>query len=297
MSDLPLRHNIMELPSYDVKEWHKRTDTILIPMGSCEKHGPHVPTGTDSFVTIAVVERAARLANVPHTPLMPFGYSPHHAGEVGWGTGTITIPAETYREVVYAIGRSLVFSGFSKLIFVSHHGSNSRPIEEPLRRLRFEQGVFACWYKTPTERETTVLQGILEGPPEDTPGWHSGELETAAMRAYEQEHNLPGLTRMERAPRKSRAHAPHWMGPAFSKKDGTATVIFQGSENITVPMNHHEYADDGVIGDPHCNTTPEKGFRIFDRMAQHLAAFVEEVKKFEGFDVPLEKRDWPQRAW
>lgn len=34
MSDLPLRHNIMELPSYDVKEWHKRTDTILIPMGS-----------------------------------------------------------------------------------------------------------------------------------------------------------------------------------------------------------------------------------------------------------------------
>ena len=297
MAEIELRHNIMEIPSYDVKEWHKRTDTILIPMGSVEKHGPHVPTGTDAYVTIAVVERAARLANVPHTPLMPYGYSPHHAGEVNWGTGTITLPAEIYREVVYAIGRSLAFSGFGKLIYVSHHGSNSRPVEEPLRRLRWETGVFACWYKTPTERETTVLKGILEGPPEETPGWHSGELETATMRAYEQEKDLPGLTRMERAPEWRRAHAPDWMGPAFTKRDGMPTVVFQESENITVPMSHHEYADDGIIGNPHRNTTPEKGTRIFDRMAEHLSDFVEEVKKFEGFDPPPEKRDWPRRAW
>ena len=296
MADHELRHDITELPWVDVAEWQKRTDTILIPMGSAEKHGPHIPIGTDSYVTIEVVQRAARTANVPHTPLVPFGYSPHHAGEVGWGTGTVTIPADIYRQLVYAIGRSLVFSGFSKLVFVSHHGSNSRPVEEPLRRLRFEQGVFACWYKTPTEREYSVLKDILEGPPEETPGWHSGELETATMRAYEEQHGLPGFTRMERAEPNS-AHAPAWMGPAFSKKDGTATVIFQGSENITVPMNHHEYVDNATIGNPNRNTEPEKGFRIFERMAEHLAAFVEEVKKFEGFNAPNEKRDWPQRAW
>lgn len=296
MAEAELRHDIMELPWVDVKAWLERTDTILVPMGSAEKHGAHIPLGTDSYITIEVVKRAAERAQVPHTPLVPFGYSPHHVGEVGWGTGTITIPADAYRDLVYAIGRSLVFSGFSKLVFVSHHGSNSRPVEEPLRRLRFEQGVFACWYKTPTEREVTVLKDILEGPPEETPGWHSGELETATMRAYEEQYGLPGFTRMERA-EPSRAHAPDWMGPAFSKRDGMATVIFQGSENITIPMNHHEYVDNATIGNPLRNTSPEKGERIFARMAEHLAAFVEEVKRFEGFDAPPERRDWPQRAW
>ena len=62
-------------------------------------------------------------------------------------------------------------------------------------------------------------------------------------------------------------------------------------------MNHHEYVDKATIGNPNRNTEPEKGFRIFERMAEHLAAFVEEVKKFEGFNAPNEKRDWPQRAW
>jgi creatinine amidohydrolase len=290
-----LRHDILELPWVDVKRWLEFTDVILIPVGSCEKHGPHIPLGTDSFITIEVVRRAARLADVPHTPLMPFGYSPHHMGEPGWGTGTVTLPADTFRQVIWAIGRSLIFSGFNKLIYVSHHGSNSRPVEEVLRRLRFECGAFAAWYKTPTEREISVLRDVLEGSAEETPGWHSGELETAAMVAYAEAHGLSGAVRLERA-RPDRAHAPKWLGPAFTKKDGTSTVIFQDSENITVPMHHHEYSDTATIGNPLRNPTPEKGERIFEKMAAHLAAFVAEVKKLD-FKVPAENREWPNRAW
>ena len=54
---------------------------------------------------------------------------------------------------------------------------------------------------------------------------------------------------MDRA-KADRAHAPKWMGPNFSKKDGTNTVMFQGSENIFVPMLHHEYSDTATIGNP-----------------------------------------------
>ncbi len=271
---LDLRHNILELPWVDVKQWLDHTDVILVPIGSCEKHGPHIPLGTDSFITIAAVERAANKSDVPYAPLMPFGFSPHHMGEPGWGTGTITLPANTYRDLLWAIGRSLIFSGFNKLVFVSHHGSNSRPMEEALRRMRFELGAFVAWYKTPTEREYSVLKGVLEGPPEETPGWHSGELETSACLAYMEEHDLPGMVRMERA-KPDRAHAPRWMGDAFTKKDGTGTVIFQGSENIFIPMNHHEYDDTATIGNPLRNTSAEKGRKIFERMADHLSAFVE----------------------
>ena len=40
---------LFNLSWVEVKEWLKETDTILIPMGSCEQHGPHLPCGVDTF--------------------------------------------------------------------------------------------------------------------------------------------------------------------------------------------------------------------------------------------------------
>ncbi|WP_172958827.1 creatininase family protein [Thermus scotoductus] len=280
--------NLLEMPYVDVAErLREGCDLVLVPVGSTEKHGPHIPLGTDSFITYHVTQKAAEMADVLHTPLMPFGYSPHHMGLPGEGTGSVTLAAETYRRVLHDIARSLIYHGFRKIIFVSHHGSNTKPIDEILRALRYTTGAFLAFYKTPTEREIELLKGILEGPPEETPGWHSGELETSAMMAL-----VPDSVFMDRA-REGRAHAPAWMGPAFSKKDGTGTVIFQGSENIWVPMEHHEYADWATIGNPF-RATAEKGHKILEKMAEHLAAFVEEAKKFP---VELKTMDFPERAW
>ena len=62
---------------------------------------------------------------------------------------------------------------------------------------------------------------------------------------------------------------------------------------IWVPMEHHEYCDTAVIGNPF-RATREKGLAMFDRMARHLAAFVQEVRKFE---VEITTSDFPERAW
>lgn len=281
------RRNLLELSYVEVAEYLKENDTVLIPIGSCEKHGAHLPLGTDSLITIRMTEMAADLAGVLHTPLIPVGYSPHHMGEAEQGTGTLTFSGETYNRILYEIGRSLIFHGFSKLVYVSHHGSNTKLIDGYLRRLRYEAGAFVAFYKTPTERELSVVGDIIEGPPEETPGWHAGEIETSMIMAYDE-----GLVDMARATQ-DRAHAPRWMGPAFSKKDGTGTVIFQGAENIWVPMEHHEYSDTATIGNPF-RGTKAKGDRLFERGAQHLAAFVNEVKKIS---VKVTQRDFPERAW
>jgi len=290
------KYNMLELPWTDIAAWIKDgNDTVMIPVGSMEKHGHHGPIGIDSFTTMGSVERAAVKANVPYTPLLPFGHSPHHMGEAGWGTGSVSLPADVYREVLYAIGRSLVFAGFNKLVYVSHHGTNMGPQKEVLRTLRAETGCFCAFYKTPTERDFSVVSDLMEGPAEETPGWHAGELETSTTMAYLREKGLyEGSIKMERA-KPDRAHAPKWMGPAFSKKDGTDTVIFQGSENIFVPMLHHEYNDSATIGNP-LRASEEKGFAVFERISDHLAAFLEEVKKFD-IHVPDEQRDWPGRFW
>ncbi|MFB3817656.1 MAG: creatininase family protein [Candidatus Methylomirabilales bacterium] len=295
MATLP-KYNLLELPWTDVAAWIQAgNDVVMIPVGSCEKHGHHVPLGVDTYTTMGSVERAAVKARVPYSPVMPFGHSPHHMGEPGWGTGSISLPAEVYRQVLYAIGRSLIFAGFNKLVYVTHHGTNMGAQADALRALRAETGCFCAYYKTPTERDCSVVADLLQGPPEETPGWHAGELETSTCMAYLKEHGLyEGSVFMERA-KPDRAHAPTWMGPAFSKKDGTNTVIFRGSENIFVPMQHHEYSDSATIGNP-LRSSIEQGVKIFERISDHLAAFLEEVKKFD-VRVPAEKRDWPGRFW
>jgi creatinine amidohydrolase len=280
-------HNLLELSYVEVAEYLRSQDLVVVPVGSCEKHGAHLPLGTDAFITAGLVERAARKAGVLHTPLLPVGYSPHHMGEVDQGVGTLTFTADTLNRILYEIGRSLIFHGFNKLVYATHHGSNTKIIDPFLRRLRYETGAFIAFYKTPTERECTVVADIIEGPPEETPGWHSGEIETAMIMAWN-----ATLVDMSRAVQ-DRAHAPKWMGPAFSKRDGMGTVKFQESENIWVPMEHHEYSDTATIGNPFRGSA-EKGQRLFERGADHLAAFLEEVKKIQ---VTAARRDYPERVW
>jgi creatinine amidohydrolase len=278
--------NLAEMSYVDVSNLLKKTDVVMVPMGSVEKHGAHLPLGTDSFTTIKVVEYAASLAKVPYAPITMVGYSPHHMGEINSGSGTLTFSSETYRRVVYDLAKSLIFHGFNKVVFVSHHGSNSKVIDAVLRQVRYETGCFLCWYKTPTEREYSILGDIIEGPPEETPGWHAGEVETSTVMAYDET-----LVDMEQAVKDS-THAPHYMGKNFSKKDGSGFVTFMGAENIWVPMEHHEYSDSATIGNPF-RGSKEKGKKYFEKSAQALFSFLEDVKKFK---VEVTNRSFNNRA-
>ena len=147
------------------------------------------------------------------------------------------------------------------------------PIIETLRKIAGDNG---------------GLGDIMEGPAEETPGWHAGEMETSTVWAADE-----GLIDMDKA-QQDKTHAPAWMGDKFSKKDGAASVAFMGSENIVVPMEHHEYSDTATIGNP-LRGTKEKGARYFQASGEALAAFLEEVKKFD-IKVDDSKRHFPNRA-
>jgi len=280
--------NIAEMGYTQVSEYLKKNDTIMVSMGSTEKHGAHCPLGTDSFTAMGVIEKAAEVSQTCYTPLIPVGYSPHHMGRVNEGCGTLTFSADTYRRVVYDLAMSLIYHGFNKLVFVTHHGSNSKVIDDVLRRIRYETECFICWYKTPTERTYSLIADIVEGPPEETPGWHAGEIETSTAWAYKD-----GTVDMDLAVQ-DKTHAPAFMGNKFSKKDGSGFVSFKGVENIWVPMEHHEYSDTATIGNPF-RATKEKGQKYFEIAGQALAEFIKEVKRFE-IRVPDEARQFRNRA-
>src|SRR3972149_12018635 len=83
-------YNIIDCSQVDVKEWLQETDICMVPIGSCEQHGNHLPLRTDSITAEVITERAAEKASVPHTPIIWCGYSPQHMRDPRGGAGNIT---------------------------------------------------------------------------------------------------------------------------------------------------------------------------------------------------------------
>lgn len=89
----------------------------IIPIGSIEQHGFHLPLGTDSYVAITLAEEAAKKANVILIPPLWFGWSPHHMVL----SGTITISPEVLIGLTYDIISSLKRHGVDKIILINGH--------------------------------------------------------------------------------------------------------------------------------------------------------------------------------
>jgi creatinine amidohydrolase len=277
-----------DLSYVDVQAYLRHSDTIIIPKASLEQHGPHLPLYCDTITAEEVARRAGEAAGILYTPTLWLGYSPQHMRAPGWGAGTITLRADTYLNVIYDIGRSLIHHGFNRLIFVNGHGSNVKVIDPVLRRLRYETGALIAYYKPYAERYIGMLKDVLEGPVEETPGWHAGELETSQCLAHD-----PRLVRLDRATT-DRAHAPAWLGEAWAKKDGMPDAEFQGYQYFNFPFDHEEFTDSGTMGNPQRGTA-QKGEIAFSRFAQHLVDAIAELEKVE---VTVHNRDFTEgKAW
>lgn len=102
----------------DVK--HKTTasqGTIILPIGSTEQHGAHLPVGTDTMVANAIAGAAAIKAGILVAPPLWFGWSPHHLVL----PGTMSIRAEVLIEVVFDMIKSLASHHFNKFILLNGH--------------------------------------------------------------------------------------------------------------------------------------------------------------------------------
>lgn len=278
--------NLADLSYIDIGEYLKTKDTILVPMASTEQHGPHLPLYTDTITAVEITNRISEQIGVLHTPPLWAGYSPQHMYGVGQGRGTITLRASTLLNLMNDVARSLIHHGFSRIIFINGHGSNTKVVDPVLRKLRYETGALISFVKPFMERYEGILAGLMENPPEETPGWHSSELETSQDLAWN-----PDLVRMERAV-DTRAHTPEFLPDAFKKNDGMPDTEFEGYQYFTFPMDHHEFVDNGIIGNP-MRATAEKGEEAFRRYSEHVARGIIELQKV---DVNVHTREFVDRT-
>jgi creatinine amidohydrolase len=270
----------------DVQEYLKVKDTILVPMASFEQHGPHLPIYTDTITCVEVSKRVAEMIAVLHTPPIWTGYSPQHMFDPGMGRGTITIRSSVLLGLVNDVARSLIHHGFNRIIFINGHGSNVKVIDPVLRKLRYETGALISFVKPYMENYVGILEGLMENPWEETPGWHSSELETSQDLAWNEKY-----VRMDRA-NFTKAHIPDFLPKSFEKKDGMPDVEFEGYKYFTFPMDHHEFIETGVIGNP-LRATKEKGEEAFRRLSEHVARGILEL---QNVPVTVHTREFVDRV-
>ena len=114
--------------------------TLLVPVGSTEQHGPHLPMDTDARVAAAVAARAGGNGALLVAPPVAYGASGEHEGF----PGTVSIGHEALRLLLVELGRS-ASRWAGRLVFVNGHGGNVPTLVDSVRLLRYE-GRDAAWF-------------------------------------------------------------------------------------------------------------------------------------------------------
>src|SRR5690348_933063 len=104
----------MHLRQPEIEALPRDRTVLLLPTGSVEQHGPHLPVDTDIHSAYEICLRVARAAAEPTIVLPPmwWGTSPHHMAFAG----TISLSSETFSALVVDICRSLQRHGFERIV-------------------------------------------------------------------------------------------------------------------------------------------------------------------------------------
>jgi len=225
---------LAELHWPEVQKLHREKIVPVVPVGSMEQHGPHLPFQVDTFVATRLAEDLEK--TVPDVLLLPpiwAGVSAHHMDF----PGSITVRAKVFIDVVHDICASLYHHGFHRIVLLNGHGGNRSSLEVLGQELFVEFGLtvntLAYWDLVP-DLVRSLKQSKSKGM------GHSGELETSLMLYL----------------------APQWV----SQKDippGVLGVHDEGpTEGIKRYVNMKEHSEQGVIGRPSA-ASAEIGVKLY----------------------------------
>ncbi len=228
--------------------------TVIVPLGAVEQHGPALPLLVDNEHGLQTALRAARiLGQTLVGPVVTLGYSPEHASF----PGTVSLSKSTFAGLLRDIAESHARSGFRLVYFWIAHGGNNSVLQETLPVLEskwpgchvtglrdLEGYIASTWNRAPLEK----------GIPLSISGSHAGEFETSMMLA-----SRPDLVRLEKA--EAGNLAPYEVLAPLITSEGISSV----SKN-------------GVLGDQ-TPANAERGEFYLDVLAAYLAADLEHVRR------------------
>jgi len=164
----------------DLEAQRQQTQTVILPLGSLEEHGPHLPLGTDTFHAMEVARRVGLLRPVLVAPPLFYGM----CRSTREHPGTVSISGDALRTMLLAVGREFYRQGMHHQVFISGHagGTHISAIYEAGEQLLAELPEVRVAVVNLLE----VLREVLAARPDlvQTKGdSHAGEVETAIMMA------------------------------------------------------------------------------------------------------------------
>ncbi len=249
----------------EVNEAVKQKKVILIPIGSTEQHGPHLPLDVDNLIATSVCLEAGRRApdKILVAPTISYGYNIHALDY----PGTLHVGQDYLLGFCLSVCQSFAYHGFKRIIIVNGHGGNSAVLELVSRRAILETDalVTSFMWLSLLSRDPGFISSVRESVFPGGAG-HACEIETSIYL-----HLAGEKVQMEKA-----TNHIAW----YNRK---GTDAFQwgdlfGAGAVSVFDWTSTFVEDGVFGQAKL-ATAEKGRHIFDRTAALLVQLVEEFQK------------------
>lgn len=255
---------LAEMTNRELEMFLEKHNTLLIPTGSIEQHGPHSPLSTDVLIPQELCRRLAPQIGAVVAPPITYGLSQGHRGF----RGAFYVSIDVFISLVSDLCLSFANAGFRNIIFVNGHSDNTYAIVFGCARAadKLPPGTRAFplnyWEGFPPERASQYVS--MEK------GMHANEGEVSAVLAIN-----PDLVDMEHA----NSEFPNF--PEYKAGGGAAFTAFL----LTAPGSIYRITKTGTWGDA-TQATPEKGERFLTWGVESVLALLEDVNR--TFDeVPI----------
>jgi creatinine amidohydrolase len=253
---MEVRMRFEELNVPQVEALDRNETALILPLGSVEQHGRHMPLGTDTILASSLALAAAdrRRRQIVALPSPWYGFSLHHMAFAG----TITLQGSTMIAMVEDIVAGLVAHGFRRILLLNGHGGNSGVIDVLASTLghRFHgKARIAALTYFQLARQTIAS---MRASPTGGMG-HACEFETAMML-----HLRPELVALENA--------------VSTYPDPGSSFLTTDLLGTTAVRTYHDFKDlseSGTLGDP-LLATAEKGAQFFEAVLEELLRFLDD---------------------
>ena len=247
----------------EIEERLTKVDTAILPCGSIEQHGPHLPVDVDYYDVVYLATKVAEACGDPKPfvlPGIPYGVSYHHDDF----KGTLSVTNDALARFIYDIGISLARNGIRKLIILNGHGDNAPTLNFAAQMINRDAHIFVCVESGETSDKD------LDAMVDTRNDIHAGEAETSTTLALR-----PHLVKMDRA------------GDA-TQEFGSRYLDFSSTRGVPWYVRTMKISTSGIMGNP-LKATAEKGTRMWEIMIAHLVRFVEDIKNSKLEDLYQKK--------
>lgn len=231
---------------------------VILPIGSVEDHGYHLPLDMDHQVEKICLEAAHRRPDLfLVAPLIPYGFNLHH---LDW-PGTVHVASEHFIAYCADVCKSFAHHGFKKILIVNGHGSNMPNLDLVARKVVLETDAHCAavmWTNLCTELFGQIRETTWPGSA------HADEIETS-LYLYLDESRV----QMDKAVREipeSYTDSKYF----FLDLERGAPVLFMDWWT--------RFNKSGVVGDPTV-ATREKGRLLMEETIKHLTELAEEYRQ------------------